>query len=391
MINSANNNPNIVSKIVLLLGANWCIMAGASLSPVVPSMMREFSDMPGMQFWISMVLTLPAVFVVIAGPVIGFLIDRFGRKPIYVFSLLLGGLGGSMAYFMYDLDAILITRALVGVSIAGSLTATNALIADYFDGQQRSKFMGLNAAAAGLAGVIFLPLGGFLADVNWRSAFLAYIPLVILFPIALFAIKEPVYHQTESDPITSHRLRISTVLAFIFSSIFISHFAFVTIPIYVADFMVTLLNTSGIVVGLIGAVASLFSFIGGILFEKIARKTPYQWMTMSNLFLFALGFMSLGFASAWFLVLFGYMTVAFCMGLNNATLTTWLAKEASVHTRGRANGLFVTLMSIGPFAASFVFAPIVTRMGYSAAFILSGILTLIMGLVGFSIKDHSKG
>jgi len=49
------------------------------------------------------------------------------------------------------------------------------LIADYYTGQKRANFMGLQGAFMGLGGVGFLSVGGFIADLNWRFPFLIYL------------------------------------------------------------------------------------------------------------------------------------------------------------------------------------------------------------------------
>lgn len=72
------------ARLVLLLGANLAITAGSSLSPVIPEMGEDFSGVPGAAFWVPLVFTLPALFVVLGGPVVGFLTDRLGRKPVLV-------------------------------------------------------------------------------------------------------------------------------------------------------------------------------------------------------------------------------------------------------------------------------------------------------------------
>jgi len=382
---------SIFTKLILLLGANISMMAGASLSPVIPQMMAEFAHLPGVAFWTSMVITLPTLFVVLGGPLIGYLTDRFGRKPVLVVSIALGGLSGSAAFFLTSMGAILITRALVGLSIAGSLTATNALMSDYFEGQQRARFMGLHSAVSGLAGIIFLPLGGFLADINWRLAFFAYLPLLVLFPLALVFIREAMQTgEGEKEVLVDERLRIDLTKTFIFASAFFSHLAFITVPVYIAYYSASVLNASGMAVGLIGAASSLFSFFAGYLYERIGRKLNFKVIAVAGFFLFAIGFIMLGFAGSWAPVILAQLILGFCMGMSNSNFPTWLSKTVSTRVRGRANGIYVTVMSLGPFVGTFVFAPVVTRFSYSHAYLLSGLIFLVMGIAAFFVRyDHS--
>ncbi len=159
---------NVITKIILLFGATLALMCGAALTPSTTRMKAAFEAVPNAGLWISLILTLPALFVVLGGPVSGFLTDRFGRKKVLVSALFLCGLSGSAGFLLTSLWMILISRALVGIGIAGVTTATNALISDLFEGPSRERFMGYQSAITGFNGVVFLPCINFLVILkNW--------------------------------------------------------------------------------------------------------------------------------------------------------------------------------------------------------------------------------
>ena len=378
-------------QIVLLLGANLTINAGASLTPVIPNMMEAFSDAPGAGFWVPLVMTLPALFVVLGGPVAGFLTDKLGRKPVLVFSLLMAGLGGCAGAIFDSLWAVLATRVLVGLGIAGALTATNSLIADYFDGDRRSQFMGRQAAVGGLLGIIFLPVGGILSGINWRLAFLSYLPLLLLVPLALSEIKEPELAAVANDSEARFDLHVDWETGYIFSAGFLSQFAFAAVPVYIAYLLYQVLGVGGEVVGWLGAASCIFAFAAGILYAKLTQRMAYKSIAVGNYFLFIVGFLLLGLGSTWVTIILGELLIGFCMGLNNANLANWLSQVVDFRVRGRANGIFATLMSLGPFAAPFLFSVVIMRWDYSAAFILSGLIFGVMGAAGLLISLSSPG
>jgi MFS family permease len=374
--------PNHWGKIVLLTGANFTLMAGAGLSTAMPAMLIAFGDVPGAALLVSLIVTLPALFVVLGGPLMGFLTDHFGRKPVLVGSILLGGLAGSGAYFLTHIFAILMTRALVGLCIAGAMTATNALIADYFSGQKRAKFMGYQSAFGGLSVIFFLPIGGFLADIAWEYSFLVYLSVLLIFFPALFAIHEPKVSRQQVGSPNRSRLTLTPILGLIFAGTFILQFAFMTIPIYIAYYMGDLLGVGGFEVGLVGGLSGLLTFFGGMVYERMGRRLSYQSLFGGGFLLLGAGFFALALANSWTLVIAGQAIAGFGMGLNMANLTTWLAHEASPEVRGRANGVFVTLMFSGQFVTSLVFTPIVTQTSYHFGFLLSAIILLSTGFAG---------
>ena len=391
MISLAKQPPiNFWAKLVLLTGANFALMAGGGLSTAMPAMLIKFSDVPGATLLVSMIVTLPALFVVVGGPIIGFFTDRFGRKPVLVGSLLLGGLAGSGAFFLTDILAILLTRVLVGFSIAGTMTATNALIADYFSGQARAKFMGFQSAFGGLGLVIFLPIGGALADISWEYTFLVYLSVLLVFIPALFAIQEPKIIQSKVSNIKDTRFRLTPTLGFIFTANFLLHFAFTTIPVFIAYYLDNILGAGGLEVGLTGGLSGLLTFLGGLSYERIKRRLSFANLVVLGFSISGLGFLSLGTASTWLMVIIGQSLAGFGMGLNLANLTTWIAHKVEPGVRGRANGIFVTLMFLGQFITSLVFTPLVNMTSYGFGFVLSGILIIVTGLSSFLLRKLAK-
>ena len=376
-------------KMVLILGVSIALGAGGSFSPGLPVILAEFAGTPNAAFWVSMIVTLPALFVVIGGPISGYLADRVGRKPLLVFSLLLGGISGCSGVFLDTLTPLLVSRAVVGLSMAGITTATNALIADYFTGQQRSNLMGLQSAFLGLSVVVFLPLGGFLADIDWHYAFLSYAPLLLLFPLALISIYEPVKISHQDVDVKETRLNLNSVKIYILVSVFIFQFAFITLPVFLAYFLGALLNTGGTQVGLLSAVSGLFSFISGLLYGRIIRGVGFKYMAVASFLLTGAGFLILGLGTSWFAVVIGLILLGICLGAVTANLNTWLADQFSIHVRGRANGIFVTLFYLGQFVSPFLFTPIANIKSYSFIYLLCAGIVSILGLAALFVQPNA--
>jgi MFS family permease len=80
--------------IVLLTASVMPAMAIVSLVPVLPLLMREFTEVPGAAVLVPIMLTVPALCVALFSPLAGWVVDRIGRKP-----LLIGGLLGSRGPF----------------------------------------------------------------------------------------------------------------------------------------------------------------------------------------------------------------------------------------------------------------------------------------------------
>lgn len=98
------------------------VMAAATLAPALPEMNRFFQDVPNAEFWVKLVLTMPALLIAIGAPFAGFLLDRWGRKPVLIAGLILYGLAGTSGFLPGSLFGILVGRALLGLAVAGVMS-----------------------------------------------------------------------------------------------------------------------------------------------------------------------------------------------------------------------------------------------------------------------------
>jgi len=124
-----------------------------------------------------------AVFALFTGPLLGRASDRFGRKPVLLFSQAGSLLGFVMLAIAPSLTWLFIGRALDGLS-AGNLLAARAYISDVTPPKDRSAAFGLIAAAFGF-GYLVGPAGSSLLSVLdphaplWTAAALAAASIVV--------------------------------------------------------------------------------------------------------------------------------------------------------------------------------------------------------------------
>lgn len=179
-------------KITVLLVSMLTIMAGTPVSPALPKIAIAFAGEPHADLLARLVLTMPALFTVIGAPIAGIIADRFGRKPLVLVSLALYAVAGTSGFFAETLQQLLVGRAFLGLAVGGCITAGTALITDYYQGAERVKLLGFQAAFTTGGGVLFISLGGFLAELGWRYPFLLYLVAVVIFGLAISLLYEPV-------------------------------------------------------------------------------------------------------------------------------------------------------------------------------------------------------
>ncbi len=210
--------PTKWTLVFLLLAAMLTLMGGAAVAPALPLISEVFSDAP--EFLISMIITLPSLAVACTGYVIGVACDKFGRRPVLLFSLVVFAVAGSAGFYLDSLWAILVSRIILGVGIAGLTTATTALITEYYTGASRVKVLGYQSAAMGFGILLLETCGGTLAEISWREPFLIYLVAFVIIIGVLFAVKEPGSEPRRSLRDNSVKLNMKALLP-IYLSIFI--------------------------------------------------------------------------------------------------------------------------------------------------------------------------
>lgn len=111
-----------------------------------------------------------AAIQLLAGPVLGSLSDRYGRRPVLLLSLAAFGLSYLLMAFSPSLPWLFLSQALTGLFGATPATA-GAYLADITPAPLRARRFGLTAAAFGTGLVIGPAAGGLLVSLGLRVPF----------------------------------------------------------------------------------------------------------------------------------------------------------------------------------------------------------------------------
>ncbi|NHI92321.1 MAG: MFS transporter [Candidatus Lokiarchaeota archaeon] len=117
-------------------------------------------------FQVGLILSLFSLCQLFASPITGKLSDRFGRKPVLIFSQA-STLAGFLLLGFASSVWILILARLVDGLFGSNMTVSQAYISDVTDPKDRTKYYGYSSAVFG-AGLIFGPvIGGTLSIFNF--------------------------------------------------------------------------------------------------------------------------------------------------------------------------------------------------------------------------------
>lgn len=223
---------------------------------------------------IGLIIAVYSLMQFVFNPLLGKLSDRYGRKKIIVYSLLVTAC--SYLLFSFSVNFLLLFTARLLAGIGGSnIGAAQAYIADITTEEDRAYGMGLIGAAYGL-GFVFGPLlGGLMADLGY-----VYIGLIsagfsfLAFIFATFFLPESLKEKNKSEKIS-----LSIVDIDLFKKAFkMKYVGFLIILLFVAIFSIS--NIYG-----------TFNLIAFRKYGMTEREIGYQFALMGISFSFVQAFL----------------------------------------------------------------------------------------------------
>ena len=152
-------------------------------STVLPQMQGTFSATPDEISW---VMTFNILATAIAMPMTGWLVARFGRHNIMVWSTGLFTLSTLLCGLAHSLESLVIWRIVQGAAGAPSVPLVQTILLDTFPQRQHRMVLGIYGMGVVLGPILGPTIGGYLAEsANWRWAFFLLIPVGMIATLGL--------------------------------------------------------------------------------------------------------------------------------------------------------------------------------------------------------------
>ena len=378
--------PTLEARATLMTISMMTVMAGAIVAPALPQIETAFAAFPDSDLLAKLVLAIPALAIALFAPLSGVLVDRFGRRRLMLIGLGLYTLAGTTGMYLSDPYPILAGRLGLGVAIALMMTTSTTLISDYFAGAERARFLGLQASFMGLGGVLFLPLGGQLATLNWHAPFAVYVAALPLLYAAWLSLPEPPRITTDHIPgrTTDEPLPIPwpTVLMLYFVGI-TAMVAFYLGPVQVPFHMKSLYGAEPTKSSFAIATITLAGVVTSLFYGRIAKRMAAPWILVILYALVGCGHIIIGTATIEFMTWIGLMISGFGSGLMIPTLSTWMMRISPNRFRGRLTGGMMSAIFVGQFLSPILVRPLVINGGTSRAFEVIGYVMLALCAIFF--------
>ena len=358
------------------------VLGAVLLAPVLPTMQDHFGDTAQAKALVPLSLTVPALMIALLAPFAGSIVDRFGRKRLLLVGLVVYAAFGTAPLWLDGLVAIVLSRVGVGVAEAAIMTCCTTLIADYFSGSQRDRWLGLQTVFASLSATLFFAVGGGLGAHSWRAPFWLYATSLVFAVLAAALLWQPqssAENAIETPRTSLPPLPVRALLAPCAVSLFggIVFYA----PIVELPFV---LDHAGIdavpVIGAVTALASAATAAGAFTFGRISSKGTATLLPIA-LALAGAGLVVVGLGGSVPVIVVGAVIASGGTGLLLPTLLVWALSGLSFEQRGRGTGLWTASLFLGEFVCPLLILALSAALGgLGAALVLVGVAGLAAGV-----------
>ena len=144
--------------------------------PLLPFYAQTFGASPVV---IGLLFAAFSVAQLFAAPALGVLSDRFGRRPVLIFSLIGTAVSFVMLALAQSLTMLFAARVIDGLS-GGNITIARAYIADVTEPSERTKAFGFLGAAFGLGFIVGPGLAGLFSHISYTAPIWAAVAVTLV-------------------------------------------------------------------------------------------------------------------------------------------------------------------------------------------------------------------
>lgn len=334
--------------------------------PVMPALISHLKDLKGDMSLAShygSILTFAfAGMQFLFAPLVGGLSDKYGRRPVLLFSLLGFGIDYVFMALAPTYEWLLVGRIIAGITGASIITGM-AYIADISAPQDRAKNFGMVGAAFGLGFIVGPMLGGLLGKFGPRIPFYAAAGLALLnWLYGYFVLPESLAKENRrelnlkrANPLgTLLNLRKYPAIGWLIVAALLVYIASHAIQSNWTYYVIFRFNWNETMVGIsLGVVGALVLLVQGVLPRFLVAKIGNEKSIYIGLLFYAMGMFLFGIAtSTW--MMFAFL-MPYCLGgIAQPSLQAVMAGQVPPNAQGELQGAIASLQSLAAIAGPLV-------------------------------------
>lgn len=127
-------------KLLTIAGTGWMFdaMDVGILSFIIVALQKDWGLTPQQMGWIG---SVNSIGMAVGALVFGLLADKFGRKHVFMITILLFSIGSGLSAFTTTLSLFLVLRFLIGMGLGGELPVASTLVSESVAAHERGRIV----------------------------------------------------------------------------------------------------------------------------------------------------------------------------------------------------------------------------------------------------------
>ncbi|MCS0630216.1 MFS transporter [Telluria mixta] len=380
---------------ILVFAGFLPVMAIVALAPTLPTLLAHFHDVGNPEIMVPLLITAPSACIALFAPLAGVLTDRFGRRNLLLGAFAVYALGGLIPFLVDSFWVVVASRVVIGIGEAAVLTVTNTLMADYFEGRARARWLMIQGLTGAFMGSAVIFCSGFLAAQGWQYPFLVYVLALPILVTGWLYLYEPLAHARPGDAgagTGTAALRAGFPWSTAGLTCGITALLGIIYFVQVINFSV-LLSEMGVhdpkSIGMAMSIPSMGVPVGSVLFILTTRFGPSAQILLV-LACYCVGLSGIGLAPGFEIALVFAFFQQVANGIIVPALINWVQSQYAFQHRGRGMGLWTSAFFVSQFLSPVAVKLVQARVGgLQAAFLVFGVLSGVIVLLFLLVRGKS--
>ncbi len=199
------NKAEKIKIILSIVGISFIQGLQFCVSPVLGQIQAHFPDVD--ISLVQMLVTAPALLSMGIALLSGWLVMKVSKKKMLLFAAFVAGVTGFLPLLADSFALLFASRLCYGVAL-GLATALNAaVVAEFFEGDERVAVMGIQAASVGAGMVIVTTVGGMLGSGHFEGAY--FINIIGFLSLLVLAFCLPDTGKSEAESGAAEKIQLT--------------------------------------------------------------------------------------------------------------------------------------------------------------------------------------
>lgn len=338
---------------------------------------------------VQMLITAPSLLAMIIAVVSGWLVIKISKKKLLLFASLVAGISGIIPFLADSFGLWLFSRVFFGVALGLATALNTAVVADFFEGEERVAAMGIQAASVGAGMFVETTLSGFLG--NYGFIYVNFVHSIGFISMILLALLLP---DTGKVKAGNNKILLNKkvfYISFLGALEFLFLISFTTnISMHLSGSLAGSASVSGILTGIFSGSQILMGLLLGYI-TRITRKHTLPIAMLS----FAFGaILLILFSSNMVMLMIGAVFCGFSQGMFIPQAMCEITNAVDPISTAMAAACFTCAMCIGqlisPTVLNTLSQLIFKDVTTSHVYLLSAIFMTVIAVVVMFLTDRKK-